>query len=84
MVCLTARAGENLIMLGTTSEQMKLIDVDYNYEFTQVISEWAKEKGYRGIKFEGTRGNGKDYVNFVIFNQSIAKESLRNYTKTDW
>ena len=66
--------------LGVTFDQLKLIDPDnlIQYEFTQVIAIWAKKNGYSGIKFLGERGtSGKEYVNFVIFEQSNVNSAIK-------
>ncbi len=75
---------QNLEELGTTLEHMMKVGTDKDYEFTNVIAKWAKEKGYSGIKFKGARGNGTDYINFVIFEESTVSKSLNNYKIIDW
>ena len=75
---------QNLEKLGTTLEDMMKIGTDKDYEFTNVIAKWAKEKGYKGVKFKGARGDGTDYINFVIFEESTVSKSLNNYKKINW
>jgi hypothetical protein len=70
--------------LGTTFEQMKLIKDKGQYEFTYEMAVWAKNKGYKGIKFFGARGGAEDYVNFVIFEENTVSKSLSNFKKTNW
>jgi hypothetical protein len=64
--------------LGTNFEQLKLVNArnEIQYEFTQEIATWAKNKGYSGIKFYGAHGT-TDYVNFVIFEQPIVNISVK-------
>jgi len=47
------------------------------YEFTHAIAAWAKNNGYSGIKFPGTRGGSVEYKNFVIFEQSAVNNAVR-------
>ena len=75
---------QNLEKLGTTLDDMMKIGTDKDYEFTNVIAKWAKEKGYKGVKFKGARGNGESYINFVIFEESTVSKSLNNYKNIDW
>ena len=49
-----------------------------------VIAKWAREKGYNKVKFKGARGNGTDYINFVIFEETTVSKSLSNYKNIDW
>lgn len=77
---------QNLEKLGTSLKQMMLESDDKlaQYEFTNVVAKWAKEKGYSGIKFKGARGKGTDYINFVIFEESTVSKWLNNYKKIEW
>ncbi len=75
---------QNLEKLGTTLDNMMLTNTKNDYEFTNVIAKWAKEKGYNGVKFKGARGNGEDYINFVIFEETTVSKSLSNYKNIDW
>ena len=68
-------------ILGTTLNDMKLINVDKAYEFTYEVGIWAKANGYSGIKFYGARGGSSDYANFVIFEENIIKSMIKNYVK---
>ena len=63
---------------------MLLTNSNNDYEFTHEIASWAKKKGYSGIKFKGARGNGIDYINFVIFEENTVSKSLNNYKIIDW
>ena len=63
-------------VLGTTFEQMKRT-IGTQYEFTHAIAVWAKNNGYSGIKFLGTRGGSVEYKNFVIFEQSAVNNAVR-------
>lgn len=63
--------------LGTSIEQMKLTGVENSYEYTQEVAIWAKNKGYSGIKFYGTRGGSQSYTNYLIFDQETANLSIK-------
>ncbi|MBP1677513.1 MAG: hypothetical protein H6Q20_2072 [Bacteroidetes bacterium] len=70
--------------LGTSFDQMKLSGVANKYEYTHIIADWAKSKGYSGIKFYGAQGS-TDYVNFVVFEQTTVDNSLiKSATPTKW
>jgi hypothetical protein len=62
--------------LGTTIEDIKLINGSNPYEFTQEIAIWAKSNGYSGVKFSGTQGGSTNYTNFVIFEQSVMNSAI--------
>jgi hypothetical protein len=47
------------------------------YEFTNVLGTWARNNGYKGIIVPGARGL-KNYVNIVIFDQSVLDRTLLN------
>jgi hypothetical protein len=36
------------------------------------------------LRRKGARGNGTDYINFVIFEESTVSKSLNNYKIIDW
>jgi hypothetical protein len=69
--------------LGTTFDQMKLSGVDNKYEYTHVVTDWAKSKGYSGIKFYGAQGTGQVYENFIIFEQTTVNKMIINSKITD-
>ena len=54
-------------------------DKTYNYEFTNVIGSWARDKKYKGIIAYGARGQ-KDYVNVIVFNEVDVKKAFKNPT----
>ena len=69
--------------LGTTFDQMKLSGVDNKYEYTHVVTDWAKSRGYSGIKFYGAQGTGQVYENFIIFEQTTVNKMIINSKITD-
>ena len=74
-----------LEFLGTSIEDMKLINIDNKYEFTQEVAIWAKNNGYNGIKFYGTQGGNTIYTNYIIFEQSIVDKAIKGtITPISW
>lgn len=74
-----------LAKLGTTKSDMKLVGGANQYEFTQEIAIWAKNRGYNGIKFFGAQGGSTDYINFVIFEQEAVNKAIKGeITKISW
>jgi len=64
--------------LGTSFEQMKLSGVSNKYEYTHEVADWAKSKGYSGVKFYGAQGSGTVYENIIVFEQSTVNNSIIN------
>jgi hypothetical protein len=60
-----------LLNTGIDSKYDKAPEGDkmYNYEFTNSLSTWARNKKYKGLIVLGARGN-KDYRNIVLFEQT--------------
>ncbi len=69
--------------LGTSFAQMKLSGVDNKYEYTHVIADWAKSKGYSGVRFYGAQGVDEVYENFIIFEQSTVNNAIINSSIDD-
>jgi hypothetical protein len=66
--------------IGTSFEQMKFSSPNkiVAYEFTHVVADWAKSKGYSGIKFYGAHGSEVVYENILIFEQTTVNNSIAN------
>jgi hypothetical protein len=62
-------------VVKTSSDDSKII----NYEMTNVIASWARQKGYNGIIAPGARG-AKDYQNIILFEQSYIDKMLTGKT----
>jgi hypothetical protein len=63
------------VYVEATDELTKL----KNYEMTNVIAKWARQKGYNGIIAPGARGT-KDYQNIILFDQIYIDNILENKT----
>ncbi len=74
--------------LGTTLEQMKYTKsaaVINAYEYSHEIAVWAKKSGYNGIKFYGTQGGSTNYINYVLFEQSVVDKAIKGtITPISW
>lgn len=57
---------------------MKLSGITYKYEYTHFVADWAKNKGYTGVKFYGAQGSGTQYENIIVFEQSSVNKSIIN------
>ena len=80
---------DNIIQqLGTSFDQMKFSNPNkiVAYEFTHVVADWAKSKGYSGIKFYGAHGSEAVYENVLIFEQTSVNNSIvnRSIIELEW
>lgn len=66
--------------LGTSFEQMKFRNPNNSvaYEFTHVVADWAKSKGYSGVRFYGAHGEDEVYENLLIFEQYTVNNAIIN------
>jgi hypothetical protein len=64
-------------ILGTSIDQMKKSGAFNSYEFTHEVAIWAKSNGYAGVKFYGTQGGSVEYINFVLFEQTIVNNAIK-------
>ncbi len=70
---------DNIIQqLGTSFDQMKLSGVINKYEYTHVVADWAKSKGYSGVRFYGAQGSGTVYENIILFEQTTVNNAITN------
>jgi hypothetical protein len=57
---------------------MKLSGVINKYEYTHVVADWAKSKGYSGVRFYGAQGSGVVYENIILFEQTTVNNAITN------